>query len=143
MSRKIILLFIILLISGCASTSPRLAATLAPAANIGNSVDCQGGCKDEWERAQLWIARHSMWKIQTSTDVIIQTFNPIRQEVSYGFTVMKEPVGGGNYSIVMNLMCGNALGCSPKPIDVRNAFYYYVKHGKDLLVGQGYMGSIR
>jgi len=133
----------IMLISGCASTSPRLTATLAPAENIGNSVDCGGGCKDEWERAQLWIARHSKWKIQTATDILIQTYNPIKQEVSYGFSVTKEPVGGGNYSIVMDLRCGNALGCSPKPIDVRNAFYYYVKYGKDLLVGQGYIGSIR
>ncbi len=140
---RVILFLISLIFFGCASTSPRLAAALAPAAGIGNNVSCQEGCREEWERAQLWIAKHSMWKIQTATDVLIQTFSPMRQETSYGFSIMKEPAGSGNYTIIMDLQCGNALGCSPKPIDVRNAFYYYVKHGKDLIAGQGYMGSIR
>lgn len=132
-----------LLAAGCNAVSNRLQARLAPAANIGDSVVCSNGCKEEWERAQLWIAKHSLWKIQISTDVLIQTYNPASDLPSYGFSITKEPTGSGNYVIRMSMACGNMFGCDPKPIDVKNAFYYYVKTGTDLLDGQGNLGAIR
>jgi hypothetical protein len=141
--KKIIAVLLMMAVFGCSIVSTRLQSTLAPAANIGDSVTCQNGCKNEWERAQLWIAKHSRWKIQLSTDVLIQTFNPTQGDVSYGFSVTKEPAGSGSYVIRMELACGNMFGCDPKPIDVRNAFYYYVKTGVDLLDGQQNLSAIR
>lgn len=143
LGRTLILLASMLLGAGCNVVSTRLQPTLEPAANIGTSVTCQDGCKAEWERAQLWIANHSKWKMQISTDVLIQTYNPVNHDVSYGFAVTKEPIGNGRYLIRLALACGNLYGCDPKPIDVSKAFYYYVKNGRDLLQGQGYMGAIR
>jgi hypothetical protein len=43
----------------------------------------------------------------------------------------------------MELACGNMFGCDPKPLDVKNAFYYYVKTGVDLLPGVGNFAAIR
>lgn len=131
------------LLFGCSPVSTRLQPTLAPAANVGGSVTCPNGCKAEWERAQLWIARHSQWKTQIATDVLVQTYNPTNNAVSYGFTITKEPVGSGIYVIRMALACGNIYGCDPKPLDVSNAFYYYIKTGTDLLQGQGYLSAIQ
>ena len=130
-------------LSACAIVSSRLQSTLAPAANVGHSVTCQKPCKDEWERAQLWIAKHSKWKIQVSTEVIVQTYNPTAHDPSYGFSLTKEPAGGGSYVIRMELACGNIFGCDPGSLDVRNAFYYYVKTGTDLLHGWRNLGAIR
>jgi len=141
--KKIIAVVLMMGLLGCSMVSTRLQPILAPASNIGDSVTCQNGCKIEWERAQLWIAKHSKMKIQLSTDVLIQTFNPIHQEIIYGFSVTKEPTGPDSYVIRMQLECGNMLGCDPKPIDVRNAFYYYVKTGVDLLEGQQNLTAIR
>ncbi len=141
--KKIILFTLVMALMGCATVSTRLQSALAPAANIGDSVTCQNECKAEWQRAQLWLAKHSKWKIQTATDVLIQTFNPTQYDPSYGFSVMKEPVGSGTYVIRMELFCGNLFGCDPKPLDVKKALFYYVKTGVDLLQGQGYLSGIR
>ena len=130
------------LISGCAADiSNRLQPRLAAAA-ADRPLQC-GACKLEWERAQLWLTKHSKWKIQTSSDVVIQTYNPVNSDVSYGFTVTKEPQERGAYSLSMDLVCGNPLGCDPLAADVRRAFYHYAATGEDLLTGQGYLGSIR
>lgn len=127
---------VLLVLLGCATTSPRLVTALLPAENIGAQIECQGTCKEEWERAQLWIVKHSRYKIQLVTDVLIETYNPRKGDTNYGLTVTKEPIGNSGYSIRLDLVCGNMFGgCSPTPVHVRNAFYYYVKHGKDLLIG--------
>lgn len=131
------------LLFGCSVVGTRIEPALAPAANIGNSVTCQNSCGDEWDRSQLWLARHSKWKIQTSSNVLLQTYNPVDYDPSYGFTVMKEPRGGGAYTIRLALICGNLLGCDPNPLQVSKAFYYYVLTGTDLLEGQSYLGAIR
>jgi hypothetical protein len=142
--KKILVFISLIILLGCTPISTRLQPILAPASNMEDSITCcQTECNDAWQRSQLWLVKHSKWKIQTATDVVIQTFNPIKCDVSYGFTIIKEPLGDGCYDIRMELVCGNPLGCDPKPIDVKRAFYYYVKTGIDLLTGQGYLGSIR
>lgn len=140
--KKIIILFIYLFLSGCVSTNSHLQTVLAPAENIGNSVECSKGCKDEWNRAQFWIAKHSKLKIQTMSDVMIDTYNAINQDTVFQFTITREPMGNDNYSIVMNLRCGNYIGCHMDPTYVKRAFYYYVKHGKDLLRDEGPFSAI-
>lgn len=135
--------FTAVLVAGCTtnSISTRLQATLAAATTTG-PVECTG-CKAEWERAQLWLTRHSKWKMQTATDVVLQTFSPVNYDVSYGFTITKEPVLEGKYRIKLAMACGNPLGCDPAPSDVGRAFYHYVATGVDVLEGLGYLGSIR
>lgn len=121
-------------LSACvSSTSAELSTALAPAASVGTSVECESGCKIEWERAQLWLAKHAPTKVQSATDVQIQTYNPPGQHAWYGFSIMKEPIGGDRYKISVTMGCGNFIGCSPKEVDVRNALLYYVKTGDDLL----------
>jgi hypothetical protein len=139
---SVLILFILLLI-GCSTVSNRIQTSLTQAIDIGNSITCHNNCKQEWERAQIWLAKHSKWKIQTVTDVLIQTFYPVGSEPSYGFSITKEPAGQGNYIIRMELVCGNMFGCDPKPQDVKKAFYYYIKNGVDLLPEMGNFAAIR
>jgi uncharacterized protein YceK len=140
---RAVIIGLALSISGCASVvSERLATTLTKA-GPDVPVDCSAECAERWQRAQLWLVNHSKWKIQVGTDVVLQTFNPVGHDPSYGFTVTKEPRAGGGYRISMSLVCGNMLGCDPLPSDVRRAFYHYVTTGDDLLRGQGYLGAIR
>lgn len=121
-------------LSACvSSTSAELSTALAPAASVGTSVECDSGCKIEWQRAQLWLAKHAPTKVQSATDVQVQTYNPPEHYAWYGFSIMKEPIGGDRYRISATLGCGNFIGCSPKEVDVRNALLYYVKTGDDLL----------
>ncbi|MEI6313956.1 MAG: hypothetical protein WCO89_03735 [Syntrophus sp. (in: bacteria)] len=143
MKKLAIAFMIFVFVVGCGGTSGRLKNVLSQAPIMGGYIECSSDCKIKWERAQLWITKHSMMKIQTSTDVMIDTYNPVGQKVIYHFTVMKEPLGNDSYRISIQMNCGNALGCSPEPSDVETAFLYYVKDGVDLLDGQGYLGSIR
>ncbi|MHB2032557.1 MAG: hypothetical protein ACYCVE_04180 [Gemmatimonadaceae bacterium] len=117
---------------------------LAPANVFGASVACDStSCKDDWDRAQLWIVNHSKYKIQTATDVLVETFNPSDDAPNYGFTATKEPQGSGHYVIALALTSGNMLGCDPKPRDVQRAFLFYVQTGRDLLAGMNGLSGIR
>lgn len=131
------------LVSGCASIddpgSP-LAAALEQTNGTPLLVECSGNCKTEWERAQLWLVKHSAWKIQSATDVLLQTYSPVNSEPSYGFIITKEPIAGGRYNINMSLHCGNLFGCSPRPVSVLKAFAYYVTTGTDVLAGHQLSG---
>lgn len=132
-------------LGGCAITSPQTHDAIAATGEQGTAIDCSGDadCKLKWDRAQFWLARHSAWKVQTATDVMIQTFNPVGDEPSYGFNVTREPGGGGNYTIGVQIMCGNIFGCGSDPMDVVKAFCYYVRTGTDVLQTAGRVGGIR
>lgn len=119
-----------ILLAGCFATHPVM---LGPAANSG-PVTCDTNCATAWERTQLWIAKHSRWKIQTATDVLIQTYNPPEHNPSYGITATKEPIGGGRYTITLALRCANFIRCDPREADVVAAFNHYVATGEDVLV---------
>lgn len=116
---------------------------LAPAQGMGTYAECGGlMCRECWERAQLWVAKHSRRKVQIATDVMIETYNPGDHEPEYAFKVIKEPIGGGVYRIQISMVCGNMFGCSPEETDIQRAFVFYVLRGKDLLVGLGDLGGI-
>jgi hypothetical protein len=130
-------------LAACASTSAELQTALAPAASIGTSVECDIGCKREWQRAQYWLGKHATMKVATATDVLIQTYTPPENHPQYGFSVTREPLGGDRYRISAELFCQSFLGCSPKEGDVRNALLYYVKTGEDLVAGKVSGGAIQ
>lgn len=129
--------------SGCASktSAPMLAALAAVPAVPTPSVCDATSCKEQWERAQVWVAKHSRWKIQTATEVQIATFNPtgdVAERASYGMSVLKEPAEGGRSRITLSLSCGSTspmISCDPKPVDIQRAFYHYIQTGKDVLEG--------
>ena len=128
--------------AGCYNNAA-LTNALAPARTAPIPTCEASSCAEMWQRAQLWVVNHSKWKIQTATDVVIETFNPVGYDASYGFTITKEPQGSGKYDIMMKASCGNAFGCNPKMNDVWNAFNYYVGTGRDVLSGVGNLSGIR
>ena len=135
MTRLLPLIVALPLLAGCA-TSSEIVTALEPARGMPSEVRCTDPCTDEWQRAQFWIATYSEWKIQTATDVLIQTFNSVDSSVSRGFTVTREPVGGGEYVIRLGQGCDNFLGCgSATDLEVEQAFLYYVQTGEDLIRG--------
>lgn len=110
---------------------------LGPAANAG-PVICDTGCAESWQRAQFWINKHSKMKIQTATDVLVQTFNPSSGAIQYGFTASREPLGGGKYRITLEAVCADLMKmCNPRTEDVVAAFNYYVATGRDVLAESG------
>ncbi len=143
--KKLGILIVAIFLYGCATQqiNAKLQVALAPAENTNSSIVCNDECEKEWQRAQIWVARHSNMKLQIISDVLIHTFNPPENKQWYGFLITKEPSGKDEYNMQISMICGNRFGCEPEPDKVRNAFNFYIKTGEDLLTGQGYLSAIK
>ena len=79
MRSRFLILVALLFALGCFSgvTTEGVKTALEPAEGIAFEAVCSADdCPQYWERAQLWLAKHSNMKIQTSTAVLLQTYNP-------------------------------------------------------------------
>lgn len=111
------------LLTACVTVPP--AVSEAKKAQYDASIPtCTGeaDCKAKWEAAQLWVVHNAGWKIQTATDVLIETFNPPRGDTRIAARVTKEPLGQGRYKLLIFTWCGNMFTCSVDPWDAAIAF---------------------
>lgn len=75
-------------------------------------------CKDKaqcdyyWQRAQVWIAQNSHYRIQSVTDTVISTFGPVRSDTRYAYQVVRVPKSDGSAQITIGGACDNIFGCS-------------------------------
>ena len=97
-------------LSGCIPPVPPV--TSDEIAEMDKKVPvCKGDadCKAKWEAAQLWVVHHAGRKIQTVTDVLIETYGPGRDGNSSAIAarVTKEPIGDGSYRVTVTLECAN------------------------------------
>ncbi|MDX9688819.1 hypothetical protein [Halopseudomonas formosensis] len=115
------------LLVGCATTpSPAIQAKRAELeATTPICVDEQD-CKAKWEAAQLWIVRNAGFKLQITTDVLLQTYNATGGSPLIAVQATKEPLGGGKYKIVVAISCDNIFGCVPNQWDAALAFNHAV-----------------
>ncbi|HKV96726.1 MAG TPA: hypothetical protein VJR90_04445 [Gammaproteobacteria bacterium] len=74
-------------------------------------------CKAKWDAAQLWIAHNAGYKLQTVTDVLLETYNSVDGSPNIAVQVTKEPIGNGKYKIVVSVSCDNIFGCVPNQWD--------------------------
>lgn len=121
---------VLTLILGAACMMPNPA--LAPGRALGDSVECDSGCKIEWERVQAWVGKHSDFKAQTLTDVLLQTFTSTGNDPKPSYSVVKEPMGNGRYRITPTVGCGNFMGCVPDAKEAKASLLLYVKTGQDI-----------
>ena len=135
MTRLLPLLLALPLLAGCA-TSAEIVTALEPARDMPSEVRCSDPCTDEWQRAQFWLTTYARLRLQTVTDVVLETYGPGENEAVRGFSVTREPIGGGEFVIRIAQHCGNILGCNPpNDREVEQAFLYYVQTGTDLVRG--------
>lgn len=109
------------LLSSCASMEAANKANQAKKSQFQETVPvCTGEpeCTAMWEMAQLWVAKNSDKKIQTATNVLIETFGGGQYDATLAMRVTKEPQGGGVYRIVFAGGCNNMFGCVPDKIDM-------------------------
>ncbi|WP_296643152.1 hypothetical protein [Thiobacillus sp. 65-1402] len=101
-------------LSGCATTAdPQRQAVLN---EINRTIPtCAGAddCNVKWEAAQLWVVHNARYKIQTATNVLIETYNPADSSPYLAARVTKEPLGGGKYRMLVTVWCDNWIGCIP------------------------------
>lgn len=114
-------------LSSCAAQMQQIAADdAARRAQIESTrPTCEGekDCGAKWEAAQLWVVKHADMKLQTTTSVLIETYNSTG---GLAMSVTKEPQGSGKYRIVAHATCQTVFVCSTQPIDAVLAFNRYV-----------------
>lgn len=116
-------------LSGCATTADQ-AARKDEVIRTAPTCSGEADCSAKWETAQLWVAKHAAYKIQTVTNVLIQTYNPDATSTYLAAVAVKEPLGGGAYVIHVNLWCNNLFGCTPDRYEAMMAFNIAVANAK-------------
>jgi hypothetical protein len=108
-----------------ASCAANRAATEPPPPPIV----CKQGpdCDTKWSRALSWIATNSRWRIQTQTDLLIQTFNGVEDaETEPGYTITRLAKGAGAFEITFSGGCHNLFACIPSVAEQRAKFAAFV-----------------
>ena len=107
------LLLLVLLLSGCATKLSPYQIDMINDSKVPLICKDKKQCDYYWQRAQLWIAQNAPFKIQTVSDVMIQTYGPIDTDQRLAFLITKDVRPDGSAHIGININCGNEYGCYP------------------------------
>jgi hypothetical protein len=81
-----------------------------------------------WGRAQSFIAKHSSFKLQNTTDYVIQTYYPTSGDAQFGYKVIKTEMNNG-VEITVDCFTGNVF--MQKDADTNaHILAYYLKTGE-------------
>lgn len=106
------------------------------------SIVCEGAaCGDYWAKAQVWLSKHSGYKVQTQTESVMETYGPSydTDPMTCGFSITKQPLGGDKFKIEFAPHCFPKSISSriPEPEDIENAFFIFMESGRDVLEEAG------
>jgi hypothetical protein len=80
-------------------------------------ITCHSGndCNAKWSRANAWVAEHSKYKVESSSESLIQTSGPSTFETdpSPSYKVTKVATGPAEYSIEFTGACDSIFPCTP------------------------------
>jgi len=118
----------VLLLGACASTGgddPRLNP------QVMEPVGCidRAQCELYWQRARVWISSNSYYRVQLSSDSVIETYGPLAGRMELAYRVLKIPDGAGGARITVTAECGNVFRCSPTVTDAIVAFKRFTQMG--------------
>jgi hypothetical protein len=114
--KYVMIILVILLMTGCAASPERQAKDAEFRRTIPTCIE-DIDCKAKWEAAQIWVVKHSGFKLQIVTDVLIETYNSTQHSPELAIRVVKEPVGSETYRIVVLATCANIFGCIPDAME--------------------------
>lgn len=118
----------VVLLGGCVTLSPAQEAYLRKVMATPLTVEMtKTEAVDAWGRAQSFLGQYSSMKIQTATDYVLQTYNPMGSGISYGYNVTKTPAGD---RVRITVVCGTNNMFAGGDAD-RNAHIlaHYIKSG--------------
>ena len=117
-----------LLLSACATTGDSDPSQLARALEPIGCVD-RSQCETFWQRAKVWISSNSYYRVQLSSDSVIETYGPLAGRMELAFRVLKVPDGVGGARITVTAECGNVFKCTPMASDAILAFKRFTELG--------------
>lgn len=94
MKNKLWLIPILVFAAGCATMTPAQKSYMAKVNAAPTTFRIPKSQSDNaWQRAQVFVSKHSSMKVQTATSNILETFNPSSSDVSFGYNINRLDVG--------------------------------------------------
>jgi len=121
------------LLVGCAATTASLRLTSEERDYIEKAkvfplefVIPKAEANEAWGRAQTFISKHSGMRLQTATDFVLETHNPISG--AYGYHVTKTPMGE-EVQITVECIGGSIISKADRELNA-HILAYYIKTGE-------------
>ena len=121
-------LVFVLALTACASTGGGDPSQAAQATEPLGCVD-RTQCDLYWQRAKVWISSNSYYRVQLSSDSVIETYGPFAGRMELAYRVLKIPDGAGGARITVTAECGNVFRCTPTSTDAIVAFKRFASSG--------------
>ena len=118
----------VVLLGACASTGgddPRQSAQAMEPLGCVDRVQCEL----YWQRARVWISSNSYYRVQLSSDSVIETYGPIAGRLELAYRILKIPDGAGGARIAITTECGNAFKCNPTVTEAIVSFKRFTRMG--------------
>src|SRR6266702_4169004 len=101
-----------LALCGCITAEQQASVAEPP-----KPITCNAGadCNAKWSRADAWIKEHSKYKVETSSESLIQTAGPSAFETdpSPTYNIRKIAMGPNEYAIEFAGACDSMFACTP------------------------------
>jgi hypothetical protein len=124
---RIPLSFVVAL-AACASTGGEDSRQIAQAMEPLGCVD-RTQCELYWQRAKVWISANSYYRVQLSSDSVIETYGPLAGRMELAYRILRIPDGAGGARISVTAACGNAFRCDPAVTEAIAAFKRFASSG--------------
>ena len=121
-------LCLVVALAACASTGSNDPRQVAQANEPLGCVD-RTQCELYWQRAKVWISSNSYYRVQLSSDSVIETYGPLAGRMELAYRILKIPDGAGGARITVAAECGNVFRCSPTATDAIVAFKRFTSMG--------------
>jgi hypothetical protein len=118
----------LVLTAGC-STSGQVSPDTMQIATAPLTCANKAECDVWWQRAQVWVADHAKYKIDTVTDSLIQTAGPAGGRRALAYQITKTPNHDGSATIGFAAHCDSMFGCKPNPWQAGADFKQFVRAG--------------
>ncbi len=119
--RVAVVLSALLLAPACVTTTPEERARMERTAAVPVTRSTPDECDALWGAAVHWVTQQSRWKIQSQSDVMLQTYG-LRDTTKVAFRLNRIPTGSGGCRVVLGTSCGNIFGCVPTELSFRVGF---------------------
>ncbi|BCO30429.1 hypothetical protein TspCOW1_05320 [Thiohalobacter sp. COW1] len=128
----IVFVFLGIVLSGCVAHSPE--KELALRSKALNYAECEEekDCRLKWLRANEWIDIYKTYPVTVRTESIIQTDGPI---IAYAnpkpsIRIERQEKPRGRFVFVIDVACGNSVGCVPDQYKLMISFNEYLNTGR-------------
>ncbi|WP_153138081.1 hypothetical protein [Paraburkholderia agricolaris] len=128
MKKGLLAVLCLVAVTGC-STRGQVDPGVMQIATTPLTCSTKAECDVWWQRAQTWVAGHSKYKIESSTDTLIQTAGPDGGKRALAYQITRTPNPDGTATIGFAAHCDGSLGCKPNPWEAGADFKEYVRGG--------------